>query len=74
MFTADEARMRMQNIHSIEAKVEEGIIHAIEGGHNSVNLDYDTIGDDYSPVIQKLKELGYEVSRNGVCLWWEVSW
>ena len=54
----------------IDAKMQAAVKH----GESYVYLYFDQFGYEWEDVNFLSELYGYKVSRNGPCLWWEVSW
>lgn len=45
----------------------------LESNEENMHLDFREFGYDWTDV-QWVIDLGFRISRNSACLWWEVSW
>lgn len=76
MITAEEVRNSSSNsqeaIHkeSIESKIRR----AVSFSETKILLGFDIYGYDMSDVDWLHHKYGYNIVRNGACLWWEISW
>lgn len=51
---------------------------AVDCGEHSVNIRYYEMYDFWQgrdrKIVDKLCAKGWDITRNGACLWWEVRW
>lgn len=70
IITADEARLGTNQKEDFFNRL---ISYALENGESKLNIYFEDIGYNYYD-IQFIIDAGYDVYRNGPCLWWEVTW
>lgn len=76
IFTAQEARNLQdkymeEHIRSFNTCIQEQIKD--DPATRKIHLYFDQWGYDWTDV-QFIVDAGYSVTRNRVCLWWEVTW
>lgn len=75
MITVDEARNITQRKvdQAVIDFVENKIKTAAECGQYGCNIDFDKVGHEGRDIAW-IRDAGFKVTRNGCCLWWEISW
>lgn len=76
VMTASETRELRVKDPKHQARVDNfnaRVDYAVRQGLSSCCLAFNEFGFEYEDVAW-IRQAGYAVTRNGPCLWWEVSW